>query len=156
MVEAARLPAVKRSFDRARRVLPAVWAGLSLGLGFVAAPALFAELDRASAGRVAARLFAAEAFISIVLCVVLALLERSRAARHALAGEGSQVSAELLLVLGALFCTIFGHYALQPLMEAARAGQGSLSFGALHGISSGLYVVKLLLVATLAWRASAA
>jgi len=142
--------------ERARRVLPAVWAGLSLAVGFVAAPTLFAVLDRASAGRVASRLFAAEATISLVLCVVLALLERARAARRAQAGQGSRVSAELLLVLGALFCTVLGHHALQPMMEAARAGQGALSFGALHGISSGLYAVKLLLVATLAWRASAA
>lgn len=141
--------------ERARRVLPAVWAGLSLALGFVAAPTLFAVLDRSAAGSVASRLFAAEATISLVLCVVLALLERARAARRAQTGGGSRVSAELMLVLGALFCTIFGHYAVQPMMEAARAGQGALSFGALHGISSGFYAVKLLLVATLAWRASA-
>jgi len=141
--------------DRARRVLPAAWTGVSLGLGFVAAPALFAVLDRASAGRVAARLFAAEALISIVLCVVLALLERGRAARRAQAGAGSRLSAELLLVLGALFCTVFGHYAIQPMLEAARTGQGRWSFGALHGASSALYAVKLLLVATLAWRAAA-
>lgn len=141
--------------DRARRVLPTLWAGLSLGIGFVAAPALFAVLDRAAAGRVASRLFAAEAFISIVLCVVLALLERSRAARLALAREGSRISAELLLVLAALFCTVLGHYAVQPMMEAARAGQGTWSFGTLHGVSSALYALKLLLVATLAWRNSA-
>lgn len=155
MTSDAIAPARAGLADRARRVLPAVWAGLSLALGFVAAPTLFATLDRAAAGSVAARLFAAEATISLVLCVVLALLERARAARRAQAGQGSRVSAELLLVLGALFCTILGHYAVQPMMAAARAGQGALSFGALHGISSALYAVKLLMVATLAWRASA-
>jgi hypothetical protein len=147
---------IARSYaERARRVLPGVWVGLGLGLGFVAAPALFAVLDRTAAGRVASRLFAAEALISVVLCVALALLERSRAARRAEAGEGSRASAELILVLGALFCTVLGHYAIQPMMEAARGGQGMWSFGALHGASSALYAVKLLLVATLAWRASA-
>ncbi|HEU4459055.1 MAG TPA: DUF4149 domain-containing protein [Methylibium sp.] len=141
--------------ERARRSLPGLWAGLMLAIGFVAAPTLFALLDRAAAGRVASRLFAIEATASIVLCVVLALLERGRAARGAAAGEGSRVTAELMLVLGALFCTVLGHHAIQPMMDAARAGQGAFSFGVLHGVSSALYAVKLLLVATLAWRASA-
>lgn len=138
--------------ERLRRVLPGLWAGLMLALGAVAAPSLFALLDRADAGRVAGRLFAVEAQLSLVLCVALGLLERRRAARRAEAGAGSRVSAELLLVLGALFCTVLGHFALQPMMEAARAGQGAWSFGALHGLSSGLFLLKGLLVATLAWR----
>jgi hypothetical protein len=42
------------------------------------------------------------------------------------------------------------------MMDAARAGQGSLSFGALHGISAGFFVLKGLLVLALAWRLTAA
>lgn len=142
--------------ERARRLLPGVWAGISIAIGFVAAPALFAVLERAAAGRAAGRLFAAEATISVVSCAVLAVLERARAQRRATAGAGSRVSAELMLVLGALFCTLLGHYALQPMLEAARAGQGAFSFGALHGASSVLYAIKLALLTTLAWRASGA
>ena len=41
----------------------------------------------------------------------------------------------MLLALGTVFCTVAGYYALAPLMAAARAGQGSLSFAQLHGIS---------------------
>jgi hypothetical protein len=140
--------------ERLRRVLPGVWVGLLIAVGFLAAPSLFAVLDRPSAGRVAARLFMVEAQISLVFCVALGWLERSRAARRAAGGLGSRISAEVLLVLLALFCTVLGHYALQPAMEAARAGQGLLSFGALHGISTALYGIKTLLVATLAWRGS--
>jgi hypothetical protein len=51
---------------------------------------------------------------------------------------------------------VLGHFALQPMMEAARAGQGRWSFGALHGLSSALFLLKGLLVATLAWRATRA
>ena len=58
----------------------------------------------------------------------------------------------MLLVLGALFCTIVGYFALQPMMAPARAGQGPLSFGALHGMSSALFALKAVLVGTLAWR----
>lgn len=142
--------------ERLRRLLPGLWLGMLLTVAFVAAPSLFALLERPVAGRVAARLFGVEAQLSLVLAVVLGLLERTRAAHRALASQGSRVSAELLLVLGALFCTILGHYALQPMMESARAGQSTWSFGALHAASSGIYLVKCLLVATLVWRASQA
>lgn len=140
--------------ERLRRLLPGVWAGLMLALGAVAAPSLFMLLERTEAGRVAGHLFTVEAQLSLVLAVALGLLERSRAARRAEAAGGPRVSAELLLVLGALFCTVLGHFALQPMMAAARAGQGSWSFGALHGLSSALFALKGLLVATLAWRAA--
>ena len=42
------------------------------------------------------------------------------------------------------------------MMAAARAGQGGLSFGALHAVSGGLFVLKGLLVLALAWRLSRA
>lgn len=140
--------------ERLRRLLPAAWLGLMLALGAVAAPSLFALLDRPSAGRVAGRLFAIEAQLSLLLCVVLGLIERARAARRAQRGGGSsRLSGELLLVLGALFCTVLGHHALQPMLEAARAGHGAWSFATLHAVASGLFGLKALLVTALAWRA---
>jgi hypothetical protein len=140
--------------ERVRRLLPGVWLGALLAVGLLAAPALFALLERPVAGRVAGRLFAVEAQASLVLAVLLGLLERARVQRRAASGTGSRISAELLLALGALFCTVFGHYALQPMLEAARAGEGRWSFGALHAVSSALFGLKALLVGTLAWRAA--
>ena len=60
------------------------------------------------------------------------------------------------MALGALFCTLLGHHALQPMLEAARDGQGRWSFAALHGASAALFGLKTVLVAALAWRASRA
>jgi hypothetical protein len=60
----------------------------------------------------------------------------------------------MLLVLGPLACTVAGHYALVPLLEAGRLGLGRWSFAALHGVSLGFYAVKGLLVLALAWRAA--
>ena len=65
------------------------------------------------------------------------------------------MSANVLLVLGALFCTVLGHYGLRSAMDAARAGQGALSFGALHGLSVAFFGLKGLLVLALAWRLTA-
>ena len=147
------VPAAPAWSERLRRMLPGVWLGLLLAIAALAAPSLFALLDRPLAGRVAARLFALEAQSSLFFAVLLGLLERRRAGVRAAAGEGSLASAELLLVLGALFCTVLGHHALQPMMEAARAGTGRWSFGALHAVSTAFYGLKTLLVAALAWRA---
>jgi len=82
------------------------------------------------------------------------VVERSRARLAAEAGNGSVLSTEMLLVLGAVFCTVAGYFALQPLMPAARAGQGPLSFGQLHAVSSAFYAAKVLLLLVLAWRAA--
>jgi hypothetical protein len=126
-----------------------------LGIALIAAPAVFAVGTRELAGAIVGRMFAQEAMLSLVLGVVLLLLVRAKARRDAAAGAGSVFSTELMLVLGALFCTVAGYFAVQPMMEGARAGQGRLSFGALHAISTGFYALKALLVAVLAWRGTA-
>lgn len=142
--------------ERLRRLLPALWAGALLCIAAIAAPAAFAMLERPDAGRVVGRvvggIFVQEAWLSLVLAVLLLAMERARAKAVADAGHGSVLSAEMLLVLGTVFCTVAGYFALQPLMPAARAGQGPLSFGQLHLISTVFYGAKLLLVGGLAWR----
>ena len=140
--------------ERLRRLLPALWAGVLLCLAAIAAPAAFALLERADAGRLVGRLFAQDAWLSLVLGVLLLAIERGRARQAAAAGQGSVFSTEMVLLLGTVFCTVAGYFALQPMMAAARAGQGSLSFGQLHALSSGFFALKGLLVLALAWRAS--
>ncbi|MBK6866191.1 MAG: DUF4149 domain-containing protein [Ideonella sp.] len=137
---------------RVAALLAGIWAGALLCIGLVAAPAAFATLAAADAGRFAGRLFAQEAYLSLVFAALLYVLARRLARDAAAQGQGSVVSAEVLLALGALFCTVAGHFALQPMMEAARAGQGNHSFATLHGASMALYALKALLVVALAWR----
>ncbi len=123
------------------------------GVGLVAAPTLFATLARPDAGRVAARLFAIDAYLGIafgaVLLVIALRLARDRA------DGGSRFSVEMLLALGALFCVVAGHFALLPMIEAARAGTSAVPFAVLHGIASAFLLVKLSAVAVLAWRLAA-
>ncbi|MEO5734655.1 MAG: DUF4149 domain-containing protein [Rubrivivax sp.] len=141
--------------SRARRLLPAAWLGWMLCLAAVGAPSAFALLARADAGRVVARMLAAEAYSSLAFGLLLLVLERL-AARHAvLRGQGRQFSPGMMLSLGALFCTVAGYFALLPLMEQARAGQGAFGFGQLHATSAVFFGFKVLLVAALAWRGSA-
>ncbi|MDP1650588.1 MAG: DUF4149 domain-containing protein [Rubrivivax sp.] len=142
--------------QRWRGLLPGLWAGWLLCVALLATPAPFALLPQADAGRVVGRMLAQEAYVSLALGIVLLVLERLVARRAAAAGQGTQFSTGMVLALGAVFCTIAGYFALQPLMAAARAGQGALSFGQLHAVSTAFYVVKVALVAALAWRAAGA
>ena len=145
-----------RFAGRAAALIASLWAGILLCIGAIAAPAAFAILARPDAGRFVNRLFEQDAYLSIAVAVVLFAIERQRSRDAAEAGTGSVFSANLMLLLGTLFCTVAGYFAVQPMMEAARAGQGSLSFGALHAITAGFFVLKGLLVLVLVWRLTAA
>lgn len=121
-----------------------------LCIALVAAPTAFAVLERAQAGAVVGRLFELDAQFSMAAALLLILIER-RLARD----TGSKnLSAEFFLPAAALFCTVAGYYALQPMMAAAKAGQGPWSFMALHAFSFAFFGLKTLAVLALAWRTS--
>ena len=141
-----------RVAGRVAALIAGLWAGVVLCVSAIAAPAAFATLARPDAGRFVSRVFEQDAYLGIAMALVLFVIERQRSRDAAAAGTGSVFSANLMLLLGTLFCTVVGYFAVQPMMEAARAGQGALSFGALHGISAGFFVLKGLLVLALAWR----
>ncbi len=137
---------------RLQALLAALWGGLLLCVALVAAPSAFAVLERAQAGLVVAHLFAIEAQLSLVAALVLMLIER-RLTRDAEAAR-PVMSLALLLPALAMFCTVAGYYALQPLMAEARLGAGVASFATLHGASLGLFAIKGIAVLVLAWRLS--
>jgi hypothetical protein len=135
-------------------LLAAAWLGLLVCVAAIATPSAFAALPAPEAGRVAARVLAREAAVSLLFGAVLALMLRALARRRSEQTGASQFTPELALALGALFCTVAGYYGLQPLMSEARAGAGRFSFGQLHTASLVFYGLKLVLVAALAWRCS--
>lgn len=134
--------------SRFRALLAALWSGFLLCIALVAAPAAFAVLERAQAGQMVNRLFAIEARIALAAALLLMLIER-RLARD---GGSKSLSAEFFLPATALFCTVAGYYAVQPMMAAAKAGQGSWSFMTLHAISFAFFGLKTLAALSLAWR----
>ena len=136
-------------------MLAGLWAGTLLCIGVLATPSAFAVLASVDAGRFAGRLLAQEAYLSLALAVLLFMIERGRNWPVAAGGSDSVFSANIILLLATLFCTVAGYFAVQPMMAAARAGQGPWSFGALHAVSGGFFVLKGLLVLVLAWRLSA-
>ncbi len=137
------------AYQRVGACLAGAWLGVLLCLAGLAAPAAFAVLAREEAGPLVARLFAQEAGLSMGLALLFVMGLRRWADPERMGSDG-----RLWVALGVLLCTVVGYYALQPLMVAARAGQGSLSFGALHGLSAAFFGLKILLVGWLAWRLS--
>ena len=144
-----------RALARAGAWLAAAWAGAMAGVGGIAAPALFQMLPRVDAGRVAGRLFAVEASVGVCVGALLVLVGLQLGRLRGEAGGGSRFGAELVLALGAVGCIVAGHYALVPMLDAARDGQAGVSFGALHALSAGFFALRFALVAMLAWRLTA-
>lgn len=126
-----------------------LWVGGMWVVGFVVAPLLFAKLgDRALAGMMAGRLFAAMAWIGIACAAYLILY---RCARFRLGCLKQGFFWVLLLMLALVLA---GHFGVQPVMEALRAqalpAQVMESvlrdrFMTWHGVSSALYVLQSLL-----------
>ena len=87
-------------------MLAGMWAGVLLCIGLIAAPAGFAMLAPQDAGRVAGRMFAVEAYLSLVLVMLLFAIERRRAREAAAAHAGSVLSTDIVLLFGVLFCTV--------------------------------------------------
>jgi hypothetical protein len=138
-----------------RRLLPGIWFGALLAIALIATPAASMALDKAAFGAVARAIFAREAPTSLVLGIVILVIERRDALARHLATGVSQFSSEMMLAIGALFCTVAGYYGLQPMMEQARSGAGtSLTFLQLHAISLAFFGAKGLLVLALAWKAA--
>jgi hypothetical protein len=129
--------------QRLRCMLPALWAGLLICIAALAAPAAFASLAVADAGRVVAHVFVREGWLSLVLAALLLGLERL---------HGAPRRANALLLLGSVACTLLGYFAVQSFMPAARAGRGVFTFGQLHLVSTLFYGLKTLLVLAIAWR----
>ena len=123
-----------------------------LSVALIATRVPFAVLPAPDAGRVAAGVLGLEAHASLAFAVVLFVIVRREARSRASAGRGSIVSGDVLLVLGTLFCTVAGYFAVQPMMDAARAGKGALGFATLHLISVLFFGLKTCLVLALAWR----
>lgn len=132
--------------------LAGLWLGLLIAVAAIATPAPFAALSKAEAGLVVARVLAREAGASVVLGALLLLLQRASLRRDQAHGRPApQVDRVLILAAIGVFCTVAGYYGLQPMMVEARAGQGALSFGQLHALSAGFYIVKTVAVAVLAF-----
>ncbi len=143
---------------RLRSLLIALWAGSIWTVGYLVAPTLFATLaDRVLAGTIAGGMFRSEAWLSIGCGLALLGLLQWRAADLAPRRRRMFIA----LAAGMLACTVVSHFGLQPYMAELRAAAGPSGvmeagaksrFGALHGVSSVLYLIQSVLAGILVWK----
>lgn len=128
------------------RVLLALWVGALWTVGFVVAPVLFAELDRATAGTLAGILFHYLNFAGLLIGGLL--LARNRL----VAGSANAPALLLALMLVSILINEFGFAPqIAALREAgfAAGSEAAAEFGRLHAAASVLYLINALFGVTL-------
>jgi len=122
----------------------AFWWGSLTTIGFLVVPLLFAYLPTpAMAGTMAARLFTAQTWVSVVCALLLLLLSRSRAVNDE--GETS-LQAVRLYVIGGLLLALLVEFAVAPRIVARE------NLPLWHGMGSAMYVLQWGCAAVTLWR----
>jgi hypothetical protein len=130
--------------SRLHILLAALWWGGTTALAFVAVPVLFMHFDTpAVAGAAAAKLFAAQSMLTLILTVVAALVLILESGQ-----DQPGTSTRVLWVGGALFA-ISNQWWVAPLIVSARATGGNLALW--HGLGSSLIVAQWLLALATLW-----
>ncbi len=154
--------------ERCYALLLSLWLGAQVVVGAIVAPALFASLpDRSMAGTVAGEIFARLGVAGVIgLALLLALragLDAS--AQSSLSGRAVRAPRWVhYLLLLALVLTGFSHFWVRTNIASVRqqvqlaGGFASADpalvrhFGALHGLSSGLFLITALIALALVLR----
>jgi hypothetical protein len=123
------------------RILLTLWVGSLWAIGYIAAPALFAELeDRALAGTLAGAMFEIVAYIG-VLCAVLLLLSNQ------VRNPGRRLNWRAVVLSVMLVLVIAGQFVVAPMIAEIRVvgTSASSAFAWLHGVASSAYLITSLL-----------
>lgn len=123
----------------------ALWWGSLSAIGFLAVPMLFANLPNPTvAGSMAAKLFAAQTWVSVACCLALLLLSKRR---HAQQPEAWAQSG-LVLVIGGMLLALLVQYGVSPRIVARQ------DLKLWHSVGTVMYAVQWLCAAMLLWRLS--
>jgi hypothetical protein len=146
-------------FQRLFLLIAGVWVGSLFTVGYLVVPTIFANLqDRQVAGMIAAAIFQAEAYLSVLVCVALLLLTNALIKRKVENYRNTRWVILVLLLISALTCFGFIPYMNALRQEAlllgipVMASPSASLFGRLHGISSGLFLIQSLLGLWMVWR----
>lgn len=133
--------------ERIATMAAALWWGSLTALGALFAPLLFKHLGSpAAAGAMAAKLFAAQTWLSAA-CAMFLLLAFNRAESEALRAHAA---ALLKFVIAGLLLALLVEFAVAPQIVSARATGGSLRLW--HGLGSAMYLGQWLCAAAVLWR----
>lgn len=123
------------------RILLTLWVGGLWAIGYIVAPALFANLeDRALAGSLAGVMFEIIAYVGLLCGGLLLVFNQVHNSRR-------RFNWRALVLLLMLLLIAVGQFYLAPMIAGLRA-QGlaeSVQFGHLHGVAASGYLLTSLL-----------
>jgi Domain of unknown function (DUF4149) len=129
--------------------LAALWWGSLTGLGFVFVPTLFSVMPSpAEAGKLAAKLFTAQTWLSIGCAMLLLMALNQKGA----AAQLKPADAAIKFVVAGLLLAVMVEFGLSPRIVSARLDGGNLKL--LHGLGSALYFGQWLCAGLVLWALS--
>ena len=130
-------------------MLAALWWGSLTALGFVVVPMLFTHLPSpAAAGQLAAKLFTAQAWLSIACAMFLMLIYNQKEIEN----QDIRAQAAIKFIVTGLLLVVLVEFGLSPRIVSARADGGNLRM--LHGLGSAMYFGQWLCAGVALWRLS--
>jgi len=127
-------------------LIAALWWGSLSAIGFMAVPLLFAHLpSTAIAGNMAAHLFAAQTWLSVVCCLVLLLLSRPRGC----ATLQPWAQNALVFIFGGMLLALLMQFGVAPRIVARQ------DLRLWHSVGTVMYIAQWLCAGALLWRLSA-
>ena len=129
--------------SRLPALLAALWWGSLTTIGFLVVPLLFAHLPSpAMAGGMAARLFAAQTWVTVVCCVLLLLISRPK-------GEVTQypwAQAAMVFIVGGLQLALLVQFGVAPRIVARQ------DLRLWHSVGSVMYALQWCCALVVLWR----
>ncbi|WP_416190528.1 DUF4149 domain-containing protein [Neisseria sp. CCUG17229] len=136
--------------------LAAIWLGMQVMAGYVAAPVLFKSLPKLQAGAIAGELFNVVSYTGLVVWALVYFVGKRTAAVR----NGQSINGKLIAVLWLGLAA--NQFLVTPVIEAHKTQTTNWllsltggSFGMWHGISSLIYMICAILALVLVWRISA-
>ncbi len=123
------------------RIVLTLWVGGLWAIGYIVAPALFANLeDRALAGTLAAVMFESIAWIGMICALVLLVINQLHYAHQ-------RLNWRMLVLLVMLALVAVGQFLLAPMMAELRAAgdADAETFARLHGLGAVAYLLTSVL-----------
>lgn len=130
-------------FARLPALAAALWWGSLTTVGFLVVPMLFAHLPSAAmAGQMAAKLFAAQTWVTVACCMLLLLISRRRREEF----QEPWAKAALGFVLGGLLLALLVQFGVSPRIVARQ------DLRLWHSVGTGMYVLQWVCALAVLWR----
>jgi Domain of unknown function (DUF4149) len=121
----------------------ALWWGSLSTIGFLVVPLLFVHLPTpAMAGAMAARLFTAQTWVSMLCGLLLLLFSRSNQA----AGQVQRLQKALIFIAGGMLLALLAEFAVAPRIVARE------NLALWHSVGSSMYLLQWLCAGMTFWK----